>query len=120
MRKENPDRNTSIRASSGGAMTIMGKELSTTIAVEEAHRFYKKLLWETIGGQLIMLVTLGLMAYYDVSVAWLVAIGLFLATGTITGILLECALRFDAGRAYLEIWTSDAREYLIRIDEKVR
>lgn len=97
----------------------MGKELNTSIAVREAREFHKKLMWEVIGGQLIMLVTLGLMAYFKVRVGWIVVVGLFLATGTITGIILECALRFDAGRAYLELWTSDAVELLIRIDEGV-
>ena len=41
-------------------MTIMGKELSTSIAVREAREFHKKLTLEVIGGQLIMLATLGL------------------------------------------------------------
>jgi len=82
-------------------MDILGKELSTTIAVREAREFHKKLTWEVIGGQLIMLTTLGLMAYFDISLTWIVGIGFFLATGTITGILLQSVLRFDAGRAYV-------------------
>jgi len=62
-------------------MDILGKELSTTIAVREAREFHKKLTWEVIGGQLIMLTTLGLMAYFDVSVAWMVAAAYAQASG---------------------------------------
>jgi hypothetical protein len=60
-------------------MTIMGKELSTSIAVREAREFHKKLRYEAIGGQLLMLGTLGVMAYLGVPVGWIIAIGLFLA-----------------------------------------
>jgi hypothetical protein len=99
-------------------MTIMGKELTTSIAVREAREFQAKLRWEAIGEQLFMLATLGLMAFFGLSVVWIVATGLLLTTGTVTAILLECVFRLDAGRAYVELWTSDATELLARIDEK--
>jgi hypothetical protein len=99
--------------------TIMiKKEIITSIAVEEASQFHSKLLREVIGGQMFMLVTLTLMAYFGVSIQWIVVAGFFLATGTVSTILLECVLRFDAGRAYLELWTRDAAELLIRVEEK--
>jgi hypothetical protein len=86
-------------------------DLITSAAVEEAYRFHRKLCQEVIVGQLSTLLTLALMAYFRVSSQWLIVTGFFVVTGTLTNIVLKCALRFDAGRAYLELWTQDVERY---------
>jgi hypothetical protein len=81
-------------------------------AVREASAFRKQLTRRLIGGQFIMLIVLSAMAYFDVSIKWMIVVGLFLAVGIICDFIEEIGARLDTGRSYLEQWAMDSEAEL--------
>jgi hypothetical protein len=98
----------------------MDRGIRTSIAIGEGRKFKQRLLLEATLGQGTLLVILAVMAYFDAPIKSIVVIGLFLVSSIIIGIMTECALRLDAGRSYLEMWSNDAEDTLGRIEDKVR
>jgi hypothetical protein len=98
----------------------MDTETRTTIAAREAREFKNKLQRDFLFSQVFMLAVLLVMAHFDVATKWIVIIGVWSATGTLGYIIKECAIRFDAGRSYLEMWSNDAGTVLDRIDDRLR
>jgi hypothetical protein len=87
-------------------------ETYSHVAMREAREFRRRLTMDAIGGQFIMIAILGLMTYFDVGIRWVLIVGFFLSVGTLSGLIIECAMRSDAGRSYLEQWTDGAGETL--------
>lgn len=83
-------------------------------AVREARILRRSLMRQVIGGQAIMVAVLCALAYFDVSLKWIVVAGFFLSVGTLAGVIEEVAGRLEAGRSFLEQITSDIEEQLGR------
>jgi hypothetical protein len=84
------------------------------VAVREANYFRKQLDRRLMGGQVIMVIVLSTMAYFDVALKWMIVLGFFLAVGILSDLIEEVGSRLDAGRSYLEQWSRDAEELLER------
>lgn len=97
----------------------MDIEARITVAVREAREFKNKLAYYFLTSIISMLIILTVMAYFDIATKWIMIIGLWISTGTISYLIEQCALRLDAGRAYLEMWSKDMEETIIRIEDQV-
>jgi hypothetical protein len=83
-------------------------------AVREARSLRRQLTRHAIGGQVIMVLVLGTLAYLDVSLKWIVVAGFFLSVGTLTGLIEEVAGRLEAGRSFLEQISADIEDQVSR------
>jgi hypothetical protein len=83
-------------------------------AVREARSLRRQLTRQALWGQVIMVLVLGALAYFDVNLKWIVVAGFFLSVGTITSVIEEAVGRLEAGRSFLEQITSDIEEQLAR------
>lgn len=61
-----------------------------------------------------MVVVLSAMGFLDVPLKWIIVAGFFLAVGILSALIAEIATRLDAGRSYIEQWTSETEELLYR------
>jgi len=93
---------------------MMQDDPRVSVAVREASRFKKELNRRIIGGQLIMVGVLSAMAYFDVSLKWIVIMGFFLSAGMLGNLIEEVGGRLDAGRSYMEQWATDAEDLMRR------
>jgi hypothetical protein len=55
------------------------------------------------------------MAYFDVSLKWMIVLGFFLSVGILSDLIEEVGSWLDAGRSFLEQWSRDAEERLDRL-----
>ena len=83
-------------------------------AVREVRSLRRQLTRQALWGQVIMVLVLGALAYFDVNLKWIVVVGFFLSVGTITSVIEEAVGRLEAGRSFLEQITSDIEEQLAR------
>lgn len=97
----------------------MDRDTRTTIAVREAKEFYQSQLWRTAFNQVFMLVVLGVLAYEEVAIRWIVMYGIFAGVGTICGLINQLSRRLDAGRAYMEIWATDMEDAIESIQNRM-
>ena len=83
-------------------------------AVREVRSLRRQLTRQALWGQVIMVLVLEALAYFDVNLKWIVVAGFFLSVGTITSVIEEAVGRLEAGRSFLEQITSDIEEQLAR------
>ncbi len=81
-------------------------------AVREARQLRSKLTLSIVAGQLTMLAVLGVMAYLNVEMKWIVVTGFFLSVGTLAAAIQGVAMRLEAGRSFLEQIAVDIEERL--------
>ena len=88
------------------------RDTRMSASLREARLFRDRLVWRALAGQTIMVLVLAAMTYFKLPLRWMLIAGLFLGVATVCGLIFECALRFDAGRSYLEQWSEDAENWL--------
>jgi hypothetical protein len=98
----------------------MDRDVRTSIAVREAREFKKRLERDFLLSQVGMLIILSAMVYFGSELKWIVVVGLWTTAGTIGYLIKELAIRLDAGRSYVEIWSNDAEDALARIEDHMR